>query len=144
MKILKVIYSIRLDFMPVPLSFCTRIDEFQDRRIRTPFATCLHSGFLLVLYFFRAYGRCSFLPKRRLTFKGLQRILFQNIELFITTTSKSNQSDITTDGQPVSLSWFQAQSGTFDQRSFFFSKFTVLSLWGALSDERSGLSFVSP
>jgi hypothetical protein len=30
------------------------------------------------------------------------------------------------------------KSGTFDQRFFF--KVTVLSFWGALSDERSGLS----
>jgi hypothetical protein len=28
-------------------------------------------------------------------------------------------------------------------RDFFFPKVTVLSFWGALSDERSGLSFVS-
>jgi hypothetical protein len=36
--------------------------------------------------------------------------------------------------------------GTFDQRYyffFFFGKVTVLSFRGALSDERSGLSFVS-
>jgi hypothetical protein len=26
---------------------------------------------------------------------------------------------------------------------FFFNEVTVLSMWGALSDERSGLSFVS-
>jgi hypothetical protein len=43
--------------------------------------------------------------------------------------------------QSVSMSWCRAQSGTFDQRFFF--KVTVLSFWGALSDERSGLSFVS-
>jgi hypothetical protein len=55
---------------------------------------------------------------------------------------KSSQSHITSDGQSVSMSWCRAQSGTFDQR-FFFSKVTVLSFWGALSDERSGLSCVS-
>jgi hypothetical protein len=40
-----------------------------------------------------------------------------------------------------SMSWCLAQSETFYQ-SFFF-KGTVLSLWGALSDERSGQSVVS-
>jgi hypothetical protein len=43
----------------------------------------------------------------------------------------------------VSMSWCRAQSGIFYQRSFFF-KVTVLSFGGALSDERSGQSFVSP
>jgi hypothetical protein len=43
----------------------------------------------------------------------------------------------------VSMSWCRAQSGTSDQRYFFFLKVTVLSFWGALSVERSGLSFVS-
>jgi hypothetical protein len=52
------------------------------------------------------------------------------------------QRHITTDSQSVSKSWCRAQSGTFDQRFFFF-KVSVLSFGGALSDERSGLSFVS-
>jgi hypothetical protein len=52
------------------------------------------------------------------------------------------QRYITIDSQSVSKSWCRAQSGTFDQRFFFF-KVTVLSFWGALSNERSGLSFVS-
>jgi hypothetical protein len=53
-----------------------------------------------------------------------------------------SQSYFTADGQSVSKSWCRAQSGTFDQRSFFL-KVSVLSFGGALSDERSGLSFVS-
>jgi hypothetical protein len=56
-------------------------------------------------------------------------------------SQSQSQSRITTDDQSVSMSWCQAQSGTFDQR-FFSSNVTVLSLWGALSDERSGQSFV--
>jgi hypothetical protein len=37
--------------------------------------------------------------------------------------SHQSQSHITTDGQSVSMSWCQAQSGTFDQKYFFsFSK----------------------
>jgi hypothetical protein len=43
--------------------------------------------------------------------------------------------------QSVSMSWCRTQSGTLT-RVFFF-KVIVLSFWGALSDERSGLSFVS-
>jgi hypothetical protein len=50
-----------------------------------------------------------------------------------------SQSHIATDGRSVSMSWCRAQSGTFDQRIFFF-KVTVLSSWGVLSDEKSGLS----
>jgi hypothetical protein len=76
---------------------------------------------------------------------GVQRgpIRNENIKREVHHSSQS-QSHITTEGQSVSVSWCQAQSGTFDQRSFFFFKVTVLSLWSALSDERSGLSFVSP
>jgi hypothetical protein len=57
-----------------------------------------------------------------------------------------SQSYFTTDGQSVSMSWCRAQSGTFDQRYiffFFFLKLQSCLIWGALSDERSGLSFVS-
>jgi hypothetical protein len=44
--------------------------------------------------------------------------------------------------QSVSMSWCQVHSGTCDQ-ILFCLKVAVLSLWGALSDERSGLSPVS-
>jgi hypothetical protein len=53
------------------------------------------------------------------------------------------QSYITTDSQSVRKSWCRAQSGTFDRELFFFFKVSVLSFGGALSDDRSGLSFVS-
>jgi hypothetical protein len=55
-------------------------------------------------------------------------------------------SHIVTDGQSVCLSWCRAPAGAHDQIfSFFFSymKVAVLFIWGALSEERSGLSFVS-
>jgi hypothetical protein len=57
-------------------------------------------------------------------------------------TSQS-QSHIATDtvSQSVCLG-FKPKSWTFDQ-IFFPLKVTVLSFWGALSDERSGLSCVS-
>jgi hypothetical protein len=61
-----------------------------------------------------------------------------------TVSQSQSQSYSTTDSQSVSMSWCRAQSGTFDQRDFFFVlEVTVLSFGGALSDERSGLSFVS-
>jgi hypothetical protein len=60
-------------------------------------------------------------------------------------SQSQSQSYFTADGQSVSKSWCRAQSGTFDQRYYFFFslKVTVLSFGGALSDERSGLSWVS-
>jgi hypothetical protein len=44
--------------------------------------------------------------------------------------------------QSVSMSWCQVHSGTCDQ-ILFCLKVSVLSLWGALFDKRSGLSPVS-
>jgi hypothetical protein len=44
-------------------------------------------------------------------------------------------------GQPVGLSWCRAPSGAHDQMLIYFLKVTVSSIWGAFSDERSGLSF---
>jgi hypothetical protein len=65
---------------------------------------------------------------------------FWSVTLLSSQIQNRSQSHIKTDGQSVSMSWCQAQYGTFDQRSFFFwFKVAVLSLWGALSDERSGL-----
>jgi hypothetical protein len=53
-----------------------------------------------------------------------------------------SQSHIATDGQSVSKSWCQAPSGAHDQ--IFITRWQLRSffLWGALSDERTGLSFV--
>jgi hypothetical protein len=76
MKFLKVMYFIPLHVMPRVL---------QGRRIKIMFATCFHSGFLLALYLYPVYGRCNFPPKRRLTFNGIHAVVFQNIELFVTT-----------------------------------------------------------
>jgi hypothetical protein len=48
---------------------------------------------------------------------------------------------VTINGQSVSMSWRRALFGTCDQ--ILILNFAVLSLLGALSDERSGLSLVS-
>jgi hypothetical protein len=53
-----------------------------------------------------------------------------------------SQSYNTTDGQSVSTSWCRAQSGTFDQRFFFF-KVTVLSFLGAPSLTRGRVCHLS-
>jgi hypothetical protein len=54
-----------------------------------------------------------------------------------------SQSYFTTDGQSVSLG-VEPNLGLLTRDNFFFLKVTVLSFGGALSDERSGLSSVSP
>jgi hypothetical protein len=43
----------------------------------------------------------------------------------------------------VSTSWCRAHSGTYDQMLFSFRSFLSCLFFGALSDEGSGLSFVS-
>jgi hypothetical protein len=75
-------------------------------------------------------------PNRLMLFSETVAVCCQN------QNQSQSQSHITTDGQSVSMSWCLAQSGTFDQRFYFF-KGNVLSLWGAFSDERSGQSVVS-
>jgi hypothetical protein len=62
-------------------------------------------------------------------------------------TVSQSQSHIANDGrsvsQSVSKSWCRAPSGTHNQIiSYYYLTVTVLFLWGALSDERTGLSFV--
>ena len=52
-----------------------------------------------------------------------------------------SQSHIATDGQSVSKFWCQAPSGAHDQ-IFITLKVKVLFLLGAISNERTGLSFV--
>jgi hypothetical protein len=53
-----------------------------------------------------------------------------------------SESYVTTDGHLASLSWNKAPSGAYDQIFITCVTITVLFLWGTLSDERSGLSFV--
>jgi hypothetical protein len=54
-----------------------------------------------------------------------------------------SQSHFATDGRSVSISWCRAPLGAHDQMFVNSLKDTVLSYSCALSDERSGLSFVS-
>jgi hypothetical protein len=48
---------------------------------------------------------------------------------------------ITTDGQSASLSWYQAPFWGLWPDFYYCQTLTCLLIWGALSDERTGLSF---
>jgi hypothetical protein len=52
---------------------------------RALLSTSFHVGFFLDLFFDPEYGGDKFFPKRQLNFSGLYAIMFQKIELFITT-----------------------------------------------------------
>jgi hypothetical protein len=51
-----------------------------------------------------------------------------------------SQSHIATDGQSISKSWCQAPSGLMTRYLLLFDSYGLV-LWGALSDERTDLSF---
>jgi hypothetical protein len=57
--------------------------------------------------------------------------------------SSQSQSHVATDGQSVCQSWCRAPAGAHDQMFSSYMKVALLSIWGAISDERSGLSFLS-
>jgi hypothetical protein len=56
-------------------------------------------------------------------------LIFQSIEnkFGISQSQSQSQSYFTTDSQSVSMSWCRTQSGTFDQRSYFFVFFVFES-----------------
>jgi hypothetical protein len=70
------------------------------------------------------------------------RLITQQLSHTHTLTPLQSQSHIATDGQSVSQSWCRAPSGAHDQIFITCVTVTVLFLWGALSDEMAGLSFV--
>jgi hypothetical protein len=59
---------------------------------------------------------------------------------FISTESES-ESYVTTDGQSASLSWIKAPNWALRPNLYYWLKIAGLLMWGALSDERTGLSF---
>jgi hypothetical protein len=61
--------------------------------------------------------------------------------LFVSELAIESESYVTTDGQPASLSWNKAP--IWGLRPDLYHCLTVVGLliWGALSDERTGLSF---
>jgi hypothetical protein len=57
-------------------------------------------------------------------------------------SESESESYVTTDGQPASLSWNKASIWGLRPDLYYLCDLCDLFLWGALSDERSGLSFV--
>jgi hypothetical protein len=52
-----------------------------------------------------------------------------------------SESYVTTDGQPASLSWNKAPFWGLRPAIYYCLTVAGLLIWGALSDERTGLSF---
>jgi hypothetical protein len=52
-----------------------------------------------------------------------------------------SESHVTTDGQPISLSWNKAPIWGLRPDLYYCLTVVGLLIWGALSDERTGLSF---
>jgi hypothetical protein len=73
-------------------------------------------------------------------------MLALNRSLFL--SGSESESDVTTDGQSASLSWYKAPIRGLRSDFYFRTEYgirltvTFLIPWGALSDERTGLSFV--
>jgi hypothetical protein len=58
------------------------------------------------------------------------------------TNSKSKSKFLTTDGQSASLSWNKASIWGLRPDLYYCLTIAGLLMWGALSDERTGLSFI--
>jgi hypothetical protein len=61
--------------------------------------------------------------------------------LSCTDLNSEPESHVTTDGQPASLSWNKAPIWGLRPDVYYCQTLAVLLMWGALSDEKSGLSF---
>jgi hypothetical protein len=68
--------------------------------------------------------------------------------LFLAESESESESYVTTDGQSASLSWYKAPIRGLRPDFYFRPEYgirqtvTFLIPWGALSDERTGLSFI--
>jgi hypothetical protein len=75
-------------------------------------------------------------------------LLFRASGFHLETLKTESESDVTTDGQLASLSWYKASIRGLRPDFYYCTEYgirltvTFLSLWGTLSDERTGLSFV--
>jgi hypothetical protein len=64
------------------------------------------------------------------------------VDCYLNTDSwTESASYITTDGQSASLSWIKAPIWGLRQDFYYCQTLAGLLIWGALSDERTGLSF---
>jgi hypothetical protein len=61
--------------------------------------------------------------------------------LFLSATQSQSQSYVTTDGQSASLSWNEAPIWGLRPDLYYYQTVAGLLMWGALSDERTDLSF---
>jgi hypothetical protein len=64
-----------------------------------------------------------------------------HLELQNSTDYSESESYVTTDGQPASLSWHQAPFWGLRPELYYCLTVADFLVWGALSDERTGLSF---
>jgi hypothetical protein len=62
-------------------------------------------------------------------------------ELIVYFPESESESYVTTDGQPASLSWNKAPIWSLRPDLYYCLIVAGLLIWGALSDERTGLSF---
>jgi hypothetical protein len=72
----------------------------------------------------------------------LNDVCLTNLSEEFLTASKESESYDTTDGQSASLPWNKAHILGLRPDIYYSLTITVLFLWGALSDERTGLSSV--
>jgi hypothetical protein len=87
----------------------------------------------------------SFTMSSDLLMSCLEAVLFLFRMLaanWLTDSQSQSQSHIATDGQSVSQSWYRAPSRARYQIFIIFLQLRFCFLWGALSDKRTGLSFV--
>jgi hypothetical protein len=78
----------------------------------------------------------SLLDYERLHFRCDERLLTRG-----THWTPESESYVTTDGQPASLSWNKAPIWGLRPDFYIVWQLRVSLIWGALSDERTGLSF---
>jgi hypothetical protein len=62
---------------------------------------------------------------------------------FSSESESESESYVTTDGQPASLSWNKAHIWGLRPDLCYCQTVAGLFMWGALSDERTGLSFIT-
>jgi hypothetical protein len=56
-------------------------------------------------------------------------------------SESESESHVTTDGQSASFSWNKAPIWALRPNFYYYQTVAGLLMWGALSDERTGLSF---
>jgi hypothetical protein len=78
---------------------------------------------------------CTFLYSCNLRLNSTQLLNWTELPI-------ESESYVTADGQPASLSWNKASMWGLRPDLYYCLTVAGLLIWGALSDERSGLSFV--